>query len=55
LATREQQARLFASGGILHTETLPVPGTSFASLDAERLNDYLENVISDPEIPENER
>jgi len=55
LATREQQARLFASGGILHPETLPVSGTSFASLDHERLKDYLQNVISDPEVPENER
>ncbi|MDB4304158.1 putative DNA binding domain-containing protein [Desulfosarcina sp.] len=52
LASREQQARLFASGGILHPETLPVSGTSFASLDSERMKDYLKNVISDPEIPE---
>ena len=54
LATREQQARLFASGGILHTETLPVSGTAFASLDAGRLNDYFKNVINDPDIPEDE-
>ncbi|MDL1977097.1 MAG: putative DNA binding domain-containing protein [Deltaproteobacteria bacterium] len=54
LATREQQARLFASGGILHPETLPVSGTSFASLDLERLKDYLTNVIRDPEVPESE-
>lgn len=51
LATREQQARLFASGGILHPELLPVAGTSLRSLDAERLNDYLANIIHDPEIP----
>jgi ATP-dependent DNA helicase RecG len=54
LATREQQATLFASGGILHTETLPVSGTSFASLDLDRLRDYLKNVIRDPEVPESE-
>jgi len=54
LATREQQARLFASGGILHPETLPVAGTSFRSLDLERIRDYLANVIHDPEIPESE-
>ena len=54
LATREQQARLFASGGILHPETLPVSGTSFASLDLDRLRDYLKNVIRDPEVPESE-
>lgn len=51
LATREQQARLFASGGILHPELLPVAGTSLRSLDLERLNDYLANIIHDPEIP----
>ena len=54
LATREQQARLFACGGILHPEILPVAGTSFASLDHERLKDYLKNVISDPEVPESD-
>jgi len=54
LATREQQARLFASGGILHTEILPVSGTTLASLDLERLKDYLKSVINDPEVPENE-
>lgn len=54
LATREQQARLFASGGILHPETLPVSGTSFASLDLDRLRDYLKNVIRDPEVPESQ-
>jgi len=52
LATREQQARLFASGGILHPETLPVAGTSLQSLDLGRLGDYLRNVIEDPDVPE---
>jgi len=33
LASREQQARLFESGGILHTELLPVAGSSYASED----------------------
>lgn len=51
LATREQQARLFASCGILHTEVLPVAGTSFASLDPARLQDYLSQVIHDPDVP----
>lgn len=53
-ATREQQARLFASGGILHPELLPVAGTSLKSLDLERLNDYLANIINDPEVPDSE-
>lgn len=51
LATREQQARLFASGGLLHTELLPVSGTTIDSLDIDRIEDYLRNVVKDPEIP----
>ncbi|KAF5090931.1 putative DNA-binding domain protein [anaerobic digester metagenome] len=54
LATREQQARLFAAGGILHTELLPVPGTSFQSLDLTRIREYLTYIIHDPEIPDND-
>ncbi len=54
LATREQQARLFAAGGILHTELLPVPGTSFQSLDRTRIHEYLTYIIHDPEIPDND-
>ena len=33
LATREQQARLFATGGLLHMEVLPVSGTSIESIE----------------------
>jgi ATP-dependent DNA helicase RecG len=55
LATREQQARLFAAGGILHTELLPVPGTSFQSLDLTRIREYLTYIIHDPEIPDNDK
>ena len=51
LATREQQARLFATGGLLHTELLPVSGTTIDSLDRDRIEDYLRNIVSDPEIP----
>lgn len=51
LATREQQLRLFESGGLLHVETLPVPGTSFENLDLDRLNFYLSSIIKDPDIP----
>ncbi|MBK1717208.1 RNA-binding domain-containing protein [Thiocystis violacea] len=51
-ATREQQARLFALGGMLHTELLPVSGTGLDDLDLERLHDYLHNVIQDPAVPE---
>lgn len=51
LASREQQARLYESGGMLHSEVLPVAGTSLSSLSKERLHDYLTNVINDPDIP----
>ena len=54
VATREQQLRLFEVGGMLHSESLPVSGTSFQSLDTERLEDYLTNVISDPDVPSSE-
>lgn len=50
-ASREQQARLFAVGGMLHTEMLPVSGTGLDDLDLDRLLDYLQHVIHDPEIP----
>lgn len=51
LASREQQLRLFESGGLLHVEILPVAGTSLASLDRVRLSYYLSAIIMDPEIP----
>jgi len=50
-ATREQQARLFALGGMLYTEKLPVSGTGLEDLDLERLHDYLQHVLNDPEVP----
>lgn len=52
LATREQQARLFATSGLLHLETLPVSGATLDALDLDRLRDYLEDVIRDPEPPQ---
>lgn len=50
-ASREQQARLFALGGMLHAELLPVSGTALADLDLARLHDYLAQVLSDPDVP----
>lgn len=50
-ASREQQARLFALGGMLHPELLPVSGTGLADLDLERLNDYLGQLLNDPDVP----
>ncbi len=51
LATREQQMRLFETGGILHSEAMPVPGSSFESLDKVRLENYIRDVLRDPEVP----
>ncbi len=52
LASREQQARLFESGGMLHSEVLPVSGSSLEDLDLSRLTDYLVNIIGDLTIPQ---
>ena len=52
IATREQQARLFASGGLLHSELMPVAGTGLETLDLVRLRNYLEDILKDSEIPE---
>lgn len=54
LATREQQARLFESGGMLHAEVLPVSGTKFDNLDQARLTDYLVNIAGDAQAPESQ-
>jgi len=52
LATREQQARLFESGGMLHAEVLPVSGSGLDDLDQARLADYLVNIAGDPTSPQ---
>lgn len=51
LASREQQLRLFETGGLLHAETLPVAGTGMDSLDLDRLDFYLRHIIQDPDMP----
>ena len=51
LASREQQARLFESGGLLHAELLPVSGTQLDDLDLARLGDYLVNLAGDDAPP----
>ncbi|MBX3184958.1 MAG: putative DNA binding domain-containing protein [Polyangiaceae bacterium] len=55
LATREQQARLFATGGLLHAELLPVSGTGLADLSAERIDDYMQNILGDVDSPTDAR
>ena len=54
LATREQQLRLYESGGLLHVEVLPVIGTSLRNIDTNRLDYYLRTIIQDPDIPSND-
>ncbi|MDE0627151.1 MAG: putative DNA binding domain-containing protein [Bryobacterales bacterium] len=44
LASREQQARLYAIGGMRHPELFPVPGSSLRDLSLERLADYLSTI-----------
>lgn len=52
LATREQQMRLFELGGLLHTETLPIPQTDITCLDEARLLNYIKDILQDPDIPQ---
>ncbi len=52
LATREQQMRLFELGGMLHTESMPVPRTDISCLDDARLLNYLRDILNDPDIPQ---
>ena len=51
LATREQQMRLYEIGGMLHTEVLPVPRTSSNDLDKVRIENYLKDIVNDPDMP----
>ncbi len=47
LAGREQQARLFASGGLLATEELPVHGSSVGDLDKRRYIKYFKDILQE--------
>ena len=54
LATREQQARLYALGGLLHAELLPVSGSRLGDLSQDRLRAYLSSIVGDRSIPRND-
>lgn len=54
LATREQQMRLYEIGGMLHTEVLPISRTSSQDLDIVRIENYLGQIVKDPEMPSTE-
>jgi len=50
-ATREQLLMLGAASGAVHTEMMPVNRTDFDSLDKARLENYLQDILNDPDIP----
>ena len=49
--SREQQARLFAAGGLIHAELLPVSGSGLQDLSVERLTDYVTTFTGDRSPP----
>ena len=51
LASREQQMRLFSTGGLLYAESLPVSGSGLRDLSKERLGDYLTKVLQLTDVP----
>ncbi len=54
LASREQQAQIYALGGKLDPEGLPVSGSSLRDLSLERLTDYLSRIVGEEEIPDSD-
>ena len=55
LASREQQARLYAIGGLLHPELLPVSGSGLCDLSLERLADYLSTIVGYKTLPTSDK
>jgi len=51
-ATREQLLMLGAASGTVHAEIMPVNRTGFESLDQARLDNYLRDILNDPEVPD---
>jgi len=51
-ATREQLLMMGSSSGVVHSESMPVNRTTFESLDKARLENYLRDILKDPEVPE---
>jgi len=49
-ATREQLARLFASGGLVSVEKMPVHGSRMDDLDMRRLKEYFQHILDEDEI-----
>ena len=55
MAKREQQARLYALGGMLHAELFPVSGSGLTDLSRDRLIEYLVSIMGDKDIPGNSK
>lgn len=51
LATREQRAQLFAAGGLVQADMLPVSGSELRDMSKERLADYLVQLLGYPRTP----
>ncbi len=51
-ATREQLLMLGSSSGFIHAEVMPVHRTNFNSLDRSRLENYLKDLLNDPDVPD---
>ena len=51
-ASREQQARLFAAGGLNRSEMLPVSGSGLIDLSLDRMADYLTTIVAEQEAPD---
>ena len=50
-ATREQLLMLGSASGFIHAEVMPVHRTNFDALDRSRLENYLKDILNDPEVP----
>ena len=50
LASREQMARLFESGGFVSVEKMPVHGSDAEELDDRRLREYFERIPGDDDV-----
>jgi ATP-dependent DNA helicase RecG len=51
-ASREQFLMLGSSSGFIHAEVMPVHRTNFNALDRSRLENYLKDILKDPDVPE---
>lgn len=55
LASREQMARLFESGGLVSVEKMPVHGSDAGELDDRRLREYFGRILGDDDADDWQR